>query len=649
MSFTKVAPAGIGTSPGTSILIGDSLLHSTGIDIGSNTGVGVTIRQHGDATFTGIVTAASFSGNITGKATELATNATGTNLTLSGNLGVGGVITYEDVTNVDAVGVITARSGINLVGNDLNVGSNIKLGNASGIVTATSFVGGLPITNGADNRVITASSATAIQGESGLTYDGADLNISNNTPQIILTDTNSNNSYGRIRGNGGNLILSADHTNATGGVRIINFEIGGSEKARITSDGKVGIGSADPQRPFVISSSANTGAEFNIPDNNGGLSLNIYNRGTTAYHPLTFNAADVRLGINAAEKVRLASTGQFLVGTATPSGYSNRLLTVGAADNDVHIEIRTANDHAGTISFSDTNAGNSNAYSGYVQYNHSDNHMAFGTSSAEKVRIDTSGNLCVGITGGSAKLHTKGEQSGGLIKSDAPEGTTRFFVTGNDSNGCEVNLYDGGGAQRGILVAESGGMSIKAGGTPSELRFNTTVTGGSSARRFLIDEYGASQIERGSNGWSTLYHKTNNGGTRFHYRPAYTGASSANINLIRIRRHYWGGGHYKIKVRNTYYNGSAESHFWISGHAANGATNAFSINHNNVNNGNSSWIQKTATSHSSPGNNYSGWIDVYASVSAYHYYDIIIEASGMPGYSQDITSLANDGYALHPV
>ena len=67
MSFTKVAPAGIGTEPGNSILIGDSLLHSTGIDIGSNTGIGVTIRKHGDATFTGIVTAKEFrtTGNIT--------------------------------------------------------------------------------------------------------------------------------------------------------------------------------------------------------------------------------------------------------------------------------------------------------------------------------------------------------------------------------------------------------------------------------------------------------------------------------------------------------------------------------------------------------------------------------------------------------
>jgi len=76
MSFTKVAPAGIGTEPGNSILIGDSLLHSTGIDLGHNTGIGVTIRKHGDATFTGIVTAQKFVGDIsdaTGQASGLGT------------------------------------------------------------------------------------------------------------------------------------------------------------------------------------------------------------------------------------------------------------------------------------------------------------------------------------------------------------------------------------------------------------------------------------------------------------------------------------------------------------------------------------------------------------------------------------------------
>ena len=66
MSFTKVAPAGIGTEPGSAIRIGDSLLHSTGIDIGVGSGIGVTIRQHGDATFTGIVTASAFKGDGSG-------------------------------------------------------------------------------------------------------------------------------------------------------------------------------------------------------------------------------------------------------------------------------------------------------------------------------------------------------------------------------------------------------------------------------------------------------------------------------------------------------------------------------------------------------------------------------------------------------
>ena len=43
-----------------------------------------------------------------------------------GNLDVAGVLTYQDVANVDSVGIITARSGINVSGGQLDVGSNIK-------------------------------------------------------------------------------------------------------------------------------------------------------------------------------------------------------------------------------------------------------------------------------------------------------------------------------------------------------------------------------------------------------------------------------------------------------------------------------------------------------------------------------------------
>ena len=53
-----------------------------------------------------------------------------------GEVSIGGTLTYQDVTNVDALGIGTFRSGINVSGGQLDVGSNIKLGNA-GIITAT--------------------------------------------------------------------------------------------------------------------------------------------------------------------------------------------------------------------------------------------------------------------------------------------------------------------------------------------------------------------------------------------------------------------------------------------------------------------------------------------------------------------------------
>ena len=205
------------------------------------------------------------------------------------------------ITNQSADGAPTVQNGLVI----------------SGVTTSTSFSGDgsaltgitqTAINNNANNRIITGSAtANTLEAESTLTYDGADLNISNNIPQLILTDTNSNNSYGRVRGNGGNLVLSADHTNATGGTRIINFEIGGSEKARITSDGRLGIGTDNPQRPLTLTSgTSGITAEFNIPDNSptgsAGLSLNITDRSQlSTYAPFSFNASVFAFGINATE------------------------------------------------------------------------------------------------------------------------------------------------------------------------------------------------------------------------------------------------------------------------------------------------------------------------------------------------------------
>ena len=89
---------------------------------------------------TGVASATQFSGNITGVAA-----------TFTGNVSVGGVLTYEDVTNIDSVGLITARTGIKVLAGGIN---------AVGVVTATSFDGsGALLTNlpaSGDSNDITA-------------------------------------------------------------------------------------------------------------------------------------------------------------------------------------------------------------------------------------------------------------------------------------------------------------------------------------------------------------------------------------------------------------------------------------------------------------------------------------------------------------
>ena len=51
-----------------------------------------------------------------------------------------GALTYEDVTNVDSVGMVTARAGLNVSGGDFKVGSAVTVSQA-GIVTAAAFYG----------------------------------------------------------------------------------------------------------------------------------------------------------------------------------------------------------------------------------------------------------------------------------------------------------------------------------------------------------------------------------------------------------------------------------------------------------------------------------------------------------------------------
>ena len=92
--------------------------------------VGQIIKMDGPS---GIVTATTFSGNFTGNITGTATGLSGTpNITVNNIIGVGatftGQVTYEDVTNIDSIGIVTARSGIHVDDSITHIGdTNTKI------------------------------------------------------------------------------------------------------------------------------------------------------------------------------------------------------------------------------------------------------------------------------------------------------------------------------------------------------------------------------------------------------------------------------------------------------------------------------------------------------------------------------------------
>ena len=100
---------------------------------GAEVPVGYGITGAGGINITGVATAASFSGNLTGNATGLTgtpdiavRNITGVAATFTGNVSVGGTLTYEDVTNIDSVGLVTARTGVRVNAGGLVVTAGVS-------------------------------------------------------------------------------------------------------------------------------------------------------------------------------------------------------------------------------------------------------------------------------------------------------------------------------------------------------------------------------------------------------------------------------------------------------------------------------------------------------------------------------------------
>lgn len=154
----------------------------TGIDTSqlSASGLVVTgISTLGNTT-AGIVTAINFIANGDVQADVLYANShfsgniTGTAATFTGNVTVGGTLTYDDVTNIDSIGLITARNGLQVTGGIATVSGQTNLANVN--VSAAGTVTTLTVTGQTSLANVNVSAASTFSGKinanSGVGFTG---------------------------------------------------------------------------------------------------------------------------------------------------------------------------------------------------------------------------------------------------------------------------------------------------------------------------------------------------------------------------------------------------------------------------------------------------------------------------------------------
>jgi len=178
-------------------------------------GVDVTGHTETDTlNVSGVATAAGFVGPLTGDATGLSgsPSITVTNITASGNVSIAGTLTYEDVTNIDAIGLITARSGVQVDSGGIDVTgvstfqNDVAFGEVVSLGDYTNGLGNLRLGDDGDLRFHHNGANSYIRNATGSLYLSAEQD---NERVHIMADNGSGGlaDYFAAYGNSGEAIL----------------------------------------------------------------------------------------------------------------------------------------------------------------------------------------------------------------------------------------------------------------------------------------------------------------------------------------------------------------------------------------------------------------------------------------------------------
>ena len=330
-------------------------------------------------------------------------NATSTAITIdsSENVGIGTAFpnNYASSGNTLVVGSTSGQNGIT-------------------IVTSTSETGSLQFADGATGN-------QSYQGR--IRYDHSASTMSfhvNNGSERMRIDSSGNVGIGTSSPSA--VLDVRDETNGA------NFIVGGSGTTNIT---KIGGGAGDNLQLFTNSSTAvmMLSTSGNVGINNSAPSTELEVYGTIKAHEksglaqasilidalatgnphLAFQQAGAYKGyihyLDASDTICLndgsgnglhysPSQQKLGIGTSSPSSYyANHLVVDIGSTAQSGITIVADSSNQAMLAFADGTSGDTR-YRGYLDYNHSNDSLAFASAGTERMRIDSSGNVGIGIT-----------------------------------------------------------------------------------------------------------------------------------------------------------------------------------------------------------------------------------------------------------
>ena len=343
--------------------------------------------------------------------------------TVTRNLTVGGVLTYEDVTNVDSVGLVTARSGIE-IGARPGVAASISVDGNMIISGISTFGGDIQVP---DKIIHSGDTDTAIRfpATNYVSIESAGVEKVEFRPsEVTFNDTGMDCDF-RIEGDSNANLFKVDAGND-----------------------RVGVGLAAPQQVFHVYHASDNGlALFESGDANCRIDLKD-NSGQASIEAI----GDVlRFGTSSSntERARIDSSGRLLLGhTAVGSKDAASPLQIQTANSGafaVTIRNRTSNNDYSFIGFTDDDADEDLCQIGVQRTAANTADIFFYTnggasSSTERLRINSSGNIKIGNNsnrdlGGLSvqRLHIEGTDGGssaiGLVNNQNSTGQAALYFS----------------------------------------------------------------------------------------------------------------------------------------------------------------------------------------------------------------------------